>query len=407
MKKIAFTLFSLILSLGAFSQWAPQNSGTTHDFTSSSFVDASTGYVLGFNGSEAILLKTTDSGDNWTPTNFYTTNYCTNVFFLDAMHGWVADNKGLLHFTTDGGENWDSKIITNKYLHAVQFTDINTGWVVGENGQIFKTTNGGTTWDQQTSGTVQRLVKLFFLDSQNGWTGGWGGVLLHTTNGGDNWTDQTDGTTYDITGISFLDANNGWISGTNFNGADAVVRHTIDGGSTWETQFNPLNYLNELTFVSLTNGYVTGWSGEIYFTENGGIDWTIQASGVSTTLYTVSFVDEDNGWCAGSGGVIVHTTNGGIPVGIGEVKKDNGLGLSCTPNPASGMVTIGYALKDGGNARITITNATGSIVCMMDQDSRSAGAQTIRWDAGSVLPGMYFCKLESAGKTEIIKVLVQ
>jgi photosystem II stability/assembly factor-like uncharacterized protein len=54
-----------------------------------------------------------------------------------------------------------------------------------------------------------------------------------------------------------------------------------------------------------------GDSGLILTTSDGGTTWSVQNSGVSNTLRTVTFYDVDHGIAGGSGGAILSTANGG------------------------------------------------------------------------------------------------
>ncbi len=406
MKRI-LTLSLLLLATVTFGQWSEQVSGTSHELISSSFVDANTGWMIGFNGTDEIMIKTTDGGVTWTPTAFTTSNYCTSVFFIDANHGWVTDFRGNLYQTTDGGSNWTAQILaSSKYLHEVMFVDANTGYVVGESGLAFKSTDGGTSWNPLTTGTTERLTHVYFTDAQNGWAGGWAGVMIHTTDGGTTWTSQATGTAYDICGITFVDATTGWASATNFNGADGVVLHTTDKGDTWTTQYNPTNYLNEIQFLNQYLGYMVGWGGVIYNTCDGGTTWVTQASGVTSTLYTLTFTDISNGWAAGTDGVVLHTGNGGFPVGISE-QGGQAQALSCSPNPVSGSTLLSGTITEDGNVKISILDITGQTVAVVTDGYRPAGTLQVRWNTGSLAPGLYFGKMESAGKTSMIRMIVR
>lgn len=57
-------------------------------------------------------------------------------------------------------------------------------------------------------------------------------------------------------------------------------------------------------------GWAVGDAGRILKTINGGVNWSVQTSGVTTQLNDVEFADARNGWVVGSY-CILHTTNGG------------------------------------------------------------------------------------------------
>lgn len=51
--------------------------------------------------------------------------------------------------------------------------------------------------------------------------------------------------------------------------------------------------------------------GKIYFSADGGVSWTSQASGVVTALNAIHFIDNNNGIAGGASGVILVTADGG------------------------------------------------------------------------------------------------
>lgn len=78
--------------------------------------------------------------------------------------------------------------------------------------------------------------------------------------------------------------------------------------------------LNDVCFVSPRTGWAVGDRGTIWHTDDGGTHWTLQRSGVSCPIASVSFLDERRGWAAGgfshpyrasSAGVILATDDGG------------------------------------------------------------------------------------------------
>lgn len=78
--------------------------------------------------------------------------------------------------------------------------------------------------------------------------------------------------------------------------------------------------LNDVCFVDAQHGWAVGDRGVIWHTDDGGLAWRRQPSGVSCTLWAVSFLNERIGWAVGgwtrplshaSSGVVLTTENGG------------------------------------------------------------------------------------------------
>ena len=66
-----------------------------------------------------------------------------------------------------------------------------------------------------------------------------------------------------------------------------------------------------MIFVNANVGYICGFAGLVYKTTNQGNNWTLIASGLSASLYSISFIDENNG-VAGGFTSVRTTTNGGL-----------------------------------------------------------------------------------------------
>ena len=111
---------------------------------------------------------------------------------VGCTEGWLVGSDGVLFKTTDGGDNWQpltSGVTTS--LYGVYFLDAITGFAVGNDDHLLKTTDGGTTWTTTILTTSEDLTSVVFKDKSNGWITGDDNVLLATTDGGATWTDQS------------------------------------------------------------------------------------------------------------------------------------------------------------------------------------------------------------------------
>jgi photosystem II stability/assembly factor-like uncharacterized protein len=123
--------------------------------------------------------------------------------------------------------------------------------------------------------------------------------------------------------------------------------------------------LNDLCFVNSRCGWAVGDRGVIWHTDDGGVQWQPQTSGVACALYAVCFHNERLGWAAGGftqpythgcAGVILTTRDGGqhwTPVPklvlpalrrIGFFDPRHGWALGCR----SAMYPSGLFLTDDG-----------------------------------------------------------
>ena len=131
------------------------------------------------------------------------------------------------------------------------------------------------------------------------------------------WHTQNSGVNRELTDVCFVDQNNGWISGWT-----GTMLHTTNGGDTWTPQnIPPSNAYYSVFFTDLLNGWATGYDGRIVNTTDGGQTWVFQTAPVSTDFYKVYFVNSNIGWIAGGDAgtfpnyidyrAILYTSNGG------------------------------------------------------------------------------------------------
>ena len=83
--------------------------------------------------------------------------------------------------------------------------------------------------------------------------------------------------------------------------------------------------LYAVEFVNDKTGFIAGYSGSLFRTEDGGESWDGIYLGVSELIRHVSFVDEKTGWAVGHQGSILHTSDSGTT--WETQKKDEGIYL--------------------------------------------------------------------------------
>ncbi len=415
MKRLTFLALFLpsliLLHPSAYSQggWVAQNSGTTEDLWGLYFLNSTTGWAVGYNGT---ILHTVDGGITWAPQNSGVTNTLTDIQFAsDGVTGWAVGDgnpvEGTIIHTTDGGTTWSRQVSgTPQNLFGVQFIDSNNGWVAGDWFTILHTTNGGTTWTPQSIASYRALDDLKFVDGTTGWTAGNNGDIFHTTNGGATWVRQNSGTIESLPGIDFVDATTGWVTG-----AGGVILHTTNGGTTWIPESSgTTSSLIGVAFPDANTGWAAG-GGEasiILHTTDGGVSWIVQETGSTLWFHGISFVDALSGWVVGFGGTILHTTTGGstgdplaqfgVCYGSTGSAEPTNPGALITIDPLTGAGTLigptGIIGDDGPAVRALAIKSTGEMYAMSYTASSdlytvnaSTGAGTFVANTGLLHPG--------------------
>lgn len=77
------------------------------------------------------------------------------------------------------------------------------------------------------------------------------------------------------------------------------------------------------------------------------------------------------------------------------------------PNPAQGVVRLGYTLAETGLASLEVFDAQGRLAATLQTKRLTmAGEHIINWDTSPMAPGLYFVTLRSNGVTQSQKVMV-
>jgi len=130
----------------------------------------------------------------------------------------------------------------------------------------------------------------------------------------------------------------------------------------------------------------------------------------TTIYYQVSTAKLHNTY-TGSYYTFGRATQGKIKFST-EVKENIEFSASVYPNPASDYSTITINKSNSCELNISIYNQTGELVKTISNDFSNAGMQLFKWDLlddlGKRAPyGVYFVKITSGDKIEMMKLIVQ
>jgi photosystem II stability/assembly factor-like uncharacterized protein len=218
-----------------FSTDAPmrEQSLTKEDLSGVYFVNASTGWVVGTNGT---IFHTMDGGNQWIPQVSQVKKDLRAITCADESHCWAVGYSGVILRTEDGGRQWTQvKINVSEIFYAVDFISEQIGWAVGEDGIVFHTRNGGRTWDEHRATILfspgtdfeepADMLAVKFANEKLGWVAGRNGIA-RTTDGGLTWEVKVEDETF--IGLISCDGNKVWA--INKGGPNYC---SDDGGQTW------------------------------------------------------------------------------------------------------------------------------------------------------------------------------
>jgi len=270
-------------------------------------------------GADAEIVKKLDEAGKARGGVFPDREDYYGVFVLDDNNAWAVGNRGVvLHLTSKGEQVSLLPSWIEKALYNVDFIDSQNGIAIGQDGLIVKTNDGGKTWRQielilPLEDWRPSLPHIFSLsrgsDPQKLWAAGPGGTIIYSQDGGEKWEDFSLHRDVTLNGIAFASDTHGWVVGEF-----GTILHTTDGGRTWQEQKNVLNlpkytrpdlseedaikqrvpqlYLEDLFLISVAflnerEGYITGESGILLTTTDGGETWTNVPSGSFNILLSV------------------------------------------------------------------------------------------------------------------------
>lgn len=289
------------------------------------FVGTRHGWAVGDRGS---IWHTDDGGQSWALLPAPTQATLRAVCFLTNRIGWIVGGEttpytrlgqGIVLFTENGGESWQIKAEgLLPRLRAVRFFGPDQGVVVGEATEacptgIHVTEDGGESWQAVPGPRGAGWVAADFQHPEVGVVAGLRGHL-NVVGGGRLMQPQFDQP--DLRGFRAVTIDRddrGWAVGDG-----ALVLQTRNGGVTWQgpPQALPreLGEFADFRAVSSqgTHVWIAGTPGSvIWHSPDGGQTWNLRTTGQTVPINDLEFVSETEGWAVGTMGVVLHTTDGG------------------------------------------------------------------------------------------------
>lgn len=256
-------------------------------------VNQDVGWIVGNKG---IILYTSDGGQNWVRKSTLFNYDFLKVFFYDQDRGWIGTANGRILITTNGGNDWIEVLISPDftYFDAIYFTSPFVGHIsVGKYKAVYimRTTDGGLTWTKKDSlvsaTTASRWYDIdFYNDNLGVVVGDKKDAQRYTTDGGQTWLKSTpinDNFFRDQRSVHWLNSTDviSLGEGNEFWGVVTPIYKSTDGGKNWakKTQYPQNNYdrVRDAYFKNSLEGIAVGNNGfsfaYITRTTDGGETW--------------------------------------------------------------------------------------------------------------------------------------
>lgn len=267
------------------------------------------------------VFKSENAGASWTVV-YQGKQKINSIYFVDQQHGYACGDSMTFIRTVNAGQRWCDSINYNYFwdqertnLRDLFFWNNTQGFFVGgknySQGNFYYTEDAGNVL--YSLSLKNEAYRIAFPSPETGFVVCHGRIyrLFGTQNSSPGedirWSYRfkanyeiadIDGDIY--TGTSFLNTKCGWVCG--YTGG---IYKTEDGGYKWKNLASTRNRYNDILFVSLTQGYTVGEDGHIAQSTDGGNNWKELDCGQSSS---------DNIHCIAARGatILCGTENGKI-----------------------------------------------------------------------------------------------
>lgn len=414
MKKISYLIACIsFFSLQIQAQWSAQNSNTSEHLYGVHFTSATTGYVVGNNGT---ILKTTNGGLNWTVQTSFTSQKLNSVYFTDANTGYAVGAAGVIFKTTDAGVNWTAQTsgVTDELLTVKALPSNPDVIFISGSSTVLKTSDAGQNW-AAIDGNMTNSYNWRALHPQN-----MNGALVAgnfqsyatTSNSGSSWAESQLGTVQGkiccaFVAFSFPTATDGYLVS---NSGDLMS--TVDGGANWTILDSTIvsSYsadAEDIHFATVGKGWIFG--DKILYTADGGTSWAEQTIPTADNVRRAFFINESLGYAVGSNGSIIKTTNGGN-LGVDVLEQDQ-VQVNIFPMPASKEFQVQLNTPLSVNIQsVKIYAMNGAEILDVLKDTELSYSNktnsTYTIDAHALQNGIYYLNLVTANGVITEKITV-
>jgi hypothetical protein len=275
----------------------------------------------------------------------------------------------------------DDRITTNQEVRIKRSTDSGASWA----GSAQVSNNSGAYDLRETD------IAFTHEATQTGWicvtydtgAGGDNFGYYYSTNSGSSWTYGT------IFSAGSTDENLGSLGTRRITSTGAVtVAFNADPGDmtmfTWASASTPTTFttpvqINDFSATGLwrpTAGWISNYSAIMY---------------TNIGPYYI-YLDAYN-----------FTGNEDQTTGI--IGADGSVQVS--PNPVTGAASISFELAQAGTVNLAVYDIAGHVVSsVVDGQVMASGSHTETWDGSGFAPGVYFCRLTTAGVDETRMMVV-
>jgi len=344
-----------------------------------------------FSAGNGKIFHSSDGGFNW-QLQFYDTletDFIGYIEMFDSLNGMAMgsapanDKPALLLKTTDGGENWISQnenYLIGFYLYTwrrVDFVDINTGYFFFNNAPLglYKTTNSGKDWEVFNDTLPIFILKAYdenlFLAEYPGQNSS--GSMHRTADGGQYW----ESTNWDFLDWGFdieFTPNNP----SNVWYASYSVCFSSDTGKIWTEEFTLENhFFRDIVFTDENNGWLlanqnaANFGTRVFRTSNGGFGGIVSVDDKHRNRIVSNYLLEQN-----------------------------------YPNPFNPTTKLKYQIPELIFVTLKVYDVLGNDIETLVNEEKPAGSYQIEFDGDRLTSGVYFYQLRAGDFVQTKKMIL-
>ena len=338
------------------------------------FINNETGCAAGYNydKEKPVICRTVDGGQSWQILNTAPYNHIFNLNHINDSTAYAiardGSDKNFIVQTTDSCASWKVKTTNNFTISDIAFFESDIAYAVmndsAGNDNLWKSHDNGSHWDKLAI-SDGNISDLYFFSPQLGFVTAWSSPsrkIYKTNDHGLSWDLQFFSCPF--SDVAFINntcgfACGGWCTFRHGRSCRGDIWFTRDGGFNWTNTDSVEGMITLCTFINDSVGFfneINGWSEELKKTTDGGMSWrTIHPppnyNWVISDLY---FADRQNGWLTAYGGdslaegpSIFKTTDAGENWQMVWIEPDTG-GAWNALNSIHVNDSLGFAVGDGG-----------------------------------------------------------
>lgn len=347
-------------SLNFGQTWAGNSNGPgTAPFTDGrTMAGTSTGFVLADGG--RTLRRTTNNGTNWA-----TAFTLENILVAKRIHDTTiiaATNQGQVVLSNNSGQTWTDIVMPGIGTRSVRTIAVSpsqdTLVAAGTAGYLARSTDRGRTWTQITLNAVSAFNRAVFrtadtvfvvgdVDQTGVATGKMGRNMWRSTDAGATFSRisvdsffvvvPTTAVPRNLQDISFVPGTQVAYASLSHrtNNNENVIIKTTNGGNTWfTTQVPPVSSriasaLIALSVDTIITGFNGAYSGEVWWTTDGGNTWSRRFQEGANTGKRQFYQDGQTLYLVGASGILRSTNRGQnwtkLPFNFDAYTVDRGL----------------------------------------------------------------------------------